>query len=98
MSRAALTERLYMARAGYTSWTRVFSKIRAITKWLLNMVVSVMDHYGATNPAGIFVAATESFFEKPAQMTSEHPELFCLLKEFTSSTPWLWVESRTDFK
>ena len=90
---------LLASRAGYTSWTTVFSKeFEQLQMAAEHGRVSVMDHYGATNPAEFFAVATESFFEKPAQMTSEHPELFCLLKEFYQLDPMAWVESRTDFK
>jgi len=41
---------------------------------------SLMDHYGATNPAEFFTVATETFFEKPAQMAKHHAELFEALK------------------
>src|SRR6476469_9707072 len=35
---------------------------------------TVMDSYGATNPAEFFAVATETFFEKPHQLLKQHPE------------------------
>ena len=37
---------------------------------------SVLDEYGATEPAEFFAVATECFFEKPVQMKKKHPELY----------------------
>ena len=51
---------------------------------------SIMDHYGATNPAEFFAVATETFFEKPAQMAKHHQELFEILKSYYRIDPREW--------
>jgi len=51
---------------------------------------SLMDHYGATNPAEFFAVATETFFEKPVQMATHHAELFEVLKCFYRIDPRDW--------
>ena len=51
---------------------------------------SLMDHYGATNPAEFFAVATETFFEKPQQMHKHHAELFEVLKSFYRVDPADW--------
>ncbi len=51
---------------------------------------SLIDHYGATNPAEFFAVATETFFEKPAQMASHHAELFEVLKCYYRIDPRDW--------
>ncbi len=43
---------------------------------------SVLDRYGATNPAEFFAVATEAYFEKPKQLARHHPELFEALEKF----------------
>ncbi len=48
---------------------------------------SVMDSYGATNPAEFFAVATETFFEKPGQLKSKHPELYDELYSFYRVNP-----------
>jgi Mlc titration factor MtfA (ptsG expression regulator) len=48
---------------------------------------SVLDRYGATNPAEFFAVATECFFEKPSQMKRKHPELYDELKEYYRQDP-----------
>ncbi len=47
----------------------------------------VMRDYGATNEAEFFAVATESFFEKPAQMLKRTPELYTLLQSFYGGDP-----------
>lgn len=51
---------------------------------------SLLDHYGATNPAEFFAVATETFFEKPAQMSSHHAELFEVLRCYYRIDPRDW--------
>jgi Mlc titration factor MtfA (ptsG expression regulator) len=51
---------------------------------------SLMDHYGATNPAEFFAVSTETFFEKPDQMARHHAELFEVLKCYYRIDPREW--------
>ncbi|HKJ17590.1 MAG TPA: M90 family metallopeptidase [Xanthomonadales bacterium] len=51
---------------------------------------SLMDHYGATNPAEFFAVATETFFEKPGRMAKHHTELFETLKVYYRIDPRDW--------
>ncbi len=51
---------------------------------------SLMDHYGATNPAEFFAVATETFFEKPRRMAKHHQELFEVLKSYYRVDPREW--------
>jgi Mlc titration factor MtfA (ptsG expression regulator) len=51
---------------------------------------SLIDHYGATNPAEFFAVSTETFFEKPAQMAKHHVELFEVLKCYYRIDPRDW--------
>jgi len=52
---------------------------------------SLIDHYGATNPAEFFAVSTETFFEKPAQMAKHHAELFEVLKCYYRIDPRDWT-------
>lgn len=56
---------------------------------------SLIDHYGATNPAEFFAVSTETFFEKPAQMAKHHVELFEVLKCYYRIDPRDWREAAT---
>jgi Mlc titration factor MtfA (ptsG expression regulator) len=57
---------------------------------------TVLDHYGATNPAEFFAVATESFFEKPTLLRRTHPALYEELKDFYRQDPaqWDWSTAR----
>lgn len=48
---------------------------------------SVLDAYGATNEAEFFAVATETFFEKPAALERDHPELYAQLRDFYHQDP-----------
>ena len=47
----------------------------------------VLRAYGATNETGFFAVASESFFEKPAQMRRHMPALYQQLKAYYGHDP-----------
>ncbi|MCA8945042.1 MAG: zinc-dependent peptidase, partial [Planctomycetes bacterium] len=51
---------------------------------------TVIDDYGATNPAEFFAVCTETFFEKPHQLLEHHSELYEQLKGFFKQDPASW--------
>jgi len=79
--------------SSYRSWARAlseeFSELQEDTRQGRQ---SLMDHYGATNPAEFFAVATETFFEKPRQMALNHAELFSVLKDYYRVDPGDWQE------
>ena len=77
--------------SSYRSWAAVLSKeFNDLQDDQRNRRRSVMDHYGATNPAEFFAVATETFFEKPRQMAKHHEELFDVLKSYYRIDPREW--------
>jgi Mlc titration factor MtfA (ptsG expression regulator) len=48
---------------------------------------TVLDAYGATNPAEFFAVATETFFEKPEQLKAAEPDLYDELRQFYRQDP-----------
>jgi hypothetical protein len=48
---------------------------------------TVIDSYGATNPAEFFAVATETFFEKPQQLLNQHPALYQQLQRYYQLDP-----------
>ena len=48
---------------------------------------TVLDDYGATDPAEFFAVATECFFEKPRVLQKQRPELYEELKIFYRQDP-----------
>jgi Mlc titration factor MtfA (ptsG expression regulator) len=72
----------------YVAWARVlgaeYEQLRHSSR---KGKKSVLDRYGATNPAEFFAVATECFFEKPIQMKRKHPELYDELKGYYRQDP-----------
>ena len=53
---------------------------------------TLIDQYGATNPAEFFAVITEAFFERPKALKEKHPELFEELKKFYHQDPLARLE------
>jgi len=53
---------------------------------------TLLDEYGATNPAEFFAVATEFFFEKPLQLKRKHPALYEELAEYYGQDPASWPQ------
>ena len=79
-------------RSSYVAWARVLSKeYEFLQKKKKKHRKSVMNKYGATNPAEFFAVATETFFEKSKQMKKKHPELYDELKNYYKLDPVEWL-------
>ncbi|MFD2256526.1 zinc-dependent peptidase [Luteolibacter algae] len=77
--------------AAYRSWARVFSKnYTDFLDQLERGKRTLIDEYGATNPAEFFAVVTETFFEKPRQLQKKRPELYEKLREFYGLDPAIW--------
>ena len=78
-------------RSCYRSWATVlgeeYERLRSKTQGRRR---SVLNKYGATNPAEFFAVATEAFFEKPRQMHKRSPELYEELKNYYKLDPLSW--------
>jgi Mlc titration factor MtfA (ptsG expression regulator) len=78
-------------RSDYRPWADAF---RASYDALCDKVNSgqktVLDPYGATNPAEFFAVSTETFFEQPRQLSEAHPEVYGQLTEFYGLDPRAW--------
>ncbi|RYD47314.1 MAG: hypothetical protein EOP85_05730, partial [Verrucomicrobiaceae bacterium] len=51
---------------------------------------TLIDSYGATNPAEFFAVATETFFEKPRQLADKRPELYDEMRKYYGLDPREW--------
>lgn len=51
---------------------------------------TIIDSYGATNPAEFFAVVTETFFEKPKQLYQHHSSLYELLQRYYQLDPRQW--------
>ncbi|MGB0328781.1 MAG: zinc-dependent peptidase [Akkermansiaceae bacterium] len=78
-------------RSAIGNWAHVFSSAyEDFCSDLDQERKTVMDPYGATNPAEFFAVATETFFEKAKQLQKEYPNLYLQLKEYYGLDPLVW--------
>jgi Mlc titration factor MtfA (ptsG expression regulator) len=84
---------LLAGKSSYRSWAAALShEFEALQKDMRIGRHSLMDHYGATNPAEFFAVATETFFEQPARMAEHHAELFEVLSRYYRIDPRDWLK------
>lgn len=75
-------------RNEYLSWARVMSaEFEALRHADDTGASTLLDKYGATNPAEFFAVITEAFFERPRALRSKHPEMFSELQSFYRQDP-----------
>jgi len=75
-------------RSMYGPWARVLGReFLALRKEAEHHHRTVMDKYGATNPAEFFAVVTECFFEKPVALQRKHAELYEQLALFYKQDP-----------
>ena len=51
---------------------------------------TLIDPYGATDPAEFFAVVSESFFDTPRELAREHPDLYRLLSDYYGQDPAAW--------
>ncbi|MCI5107548.1 MAG: zinc-dependent peptidase [Pseudomonadales bacterium] len=84
---------LLLTRGGYKSWATVFQmEFEQLQQSVLLHQPSLIDEYGATNPAEFFAVATETFFERPREMAAHHSELYRELSGFFKIDPARWAQ------
>ena len=75
-------------RVEYLAWARVMSReFEALRDAADAGTPTVLDTYGATNPAEFFAVATEAFFERPRALRGKKPELYARLEKFYRQDP-----------
>lgn len=78
-------------RGDYRRWAQAFTQSYDLLCDRVNRgQKTVMDPYGATNPAEFFAVATETFFEKPRQLREDHEGVYEELKNFYGLDPLEW--------
>jgi hypothetical protein len=55
---------------------------------------SVLDPYGAEDPAEFLAVAVEAFFEAPLALRNRHRELYALFAEYFAQDPAAWDDAR----
>lgn len=76
------------ARPAYREWHRVmideFERLRDAAE---RGQATLLNQYGATNPAEFFAVATECFFERGAELRARHPAMYALLADYYRQDP-----------
>lgn len=79
------------SRQRYAHWSAVmqaeFEALQRAADWGHD---SLLDPYGATNPAEFFAVASEVFYERPRDMADLHPALYRELSKFYRIDPQHW--------
>ena len=84
---------LLAGESSYRSWAAAMSgEYRVLQRKARRGGKTLIDLYGATNPAEFFAVATETFFEKPRRMAEHHAELFKVLRDYYRIDPREWQE------
>ena len=80
-----------LRRNSYSVWAKVFSEnFEDLEARSTAGLKTVIDDYGTTNPAEFFAVATETFFEKPHELSSRRPELYEELRKYYQMDPRDW--------
>jgi len=70
------------------SWREVmrteFASLRAADD---TGIPTLLDTYGATNPAEFFAVSVEAFFERPSALRSRYPKLYAELQRYFNQSP-----------
>jgi MtfA peptidase len=74
--------------AKYSDWSRILGgEYESLIDSLEHGKPSLLDKYGALNPAEFFAVVTEAFFLKPNDLAARHPELYSQLKLYYHQDP-----------
>jgi len=72
----------------YVVWGRIMSaEFEALKRAQDSATPTLLDTYGALNPAEFFAVCTEAFFERPIALRSRHPALYSELRKFFRQDP-----------
>ncbi len=75
----------------YAKWRKVCSRVFGdLQRKIEEGEKTLIDEYGATNPAEFFSVVTEIFFEKPFYLKKRRPELYQLFQEYYQVDPLSW--------
>ena len=75
----------------YAKWRKVCSRVFTdLQRKIEEGEKTIIDEYGATNPAEFFSVVTETFFEKPFYLKKRRPELYQLFQEYYQIDPLSW--------
>lgn len=72
-------------------WSEVFTREYALLSERVERgEPTLIDAYGAVNPAEFFAVATETFFELPERLADQQPQLYEVLRDYYCVDPVEW--------
>ncbi|MEO6950850.1 MAG: M90 family metallopeptidase [Polyangia bacterium] len=75
-------------RSMYVAWARVLGHDYAeLLRETHEQHRTLIDRYGATNPAEFFAVVTETFFERPRELLARQPALYEQMRAFYQQDP-----------
>jgi Mlc titration factor MtfA (ptsG expression regulator) len=78
-------------RARRARWAKVMGEEFALLRQRASAhQASLLDDYGASDPAEFFAVASEVFFEQPRRLAAEHGALYAELSAFYRVNPLSW--------
>lgn len=78
-------------RAAYARWSRTLGAAYAeLRAQLARGEATLLDPYGASDPAEFFAVASECFFERAEALAQAHPQLFAELGAYYRCDPRQW--------
>ena len=85
------------SNAGVRSWAEVMGQeLEALRRAADLGDPTVLDPYGAEDPAEFFAVATEAFFERADDLVRHHPRLYDELRRFYRQDPTTWAKPHPD--
>jgi Mlc titration factor MtfA (ptsG expression regulator) len=77
----------------YQKWSKVFkTEFEELRHEIDSEMETLIDEYGATDPAEFFAVASEIFFMRSSELKKEHSDLYEVLKDFYRLDPAKWGE------
>jgi len=74
--------------SSFMAWARVLQRdFEKLRRDISRDIPTLLDEYGAEDPAEFFAVATEYFFEKAGELQRLHPQLYEELKRFYQQDP-----------
>ena len=87
----------FASREQQLSWGEVMRTEFASLRFAGDIgIPTLLDTYGASNPAEFFAVATEAFFERPRALRSCHPKLYAELQCYFHQNPVEYSEERVE--
>jgi hypothetical protein len=75
-------------REQQSAWSKImraeFASLRAADQ---SGIATLLNTYGATNPAEFFAVSVEAFFEQPLALRGRHPNLYSELQHYFQQSP-----------